>query len=146
MLGIWIRQRRVKGEDPERFAALPYLVRIPLVAESILMLALGVVLFVAPNSVASLWPWKLTALTSRAIGAWLLGTGVFALQAAAENDLLRIKAGLVSYSAFGLLQLIAVLRYPSNIDWTMPASWFYVVFLIIVLLTGLYSLSQRSRG
>jgi hypothetical protein len=110
------------------------------------MLALGVVLFVATNSVASLWPWKLTALTSRAIGAWLLGTGVFALQAAAENDLLRIKAGLVSYSAFGLLQLIAVLRYPSNIDWTMPASWFYVVFLIIVLLTGLYSLSQRSRG
>ncbi len=144
MLGIWIRQQRMPGEDPNR-TPLPSLIRIVLAAQSILMLALGIGLFLAPNPIASYWPWKLTALTSRAVGAWLLGIGVFAFHAVAENDRLRIKAGLASYFALGLLQLIALLRYPTNIDWARPAAWYYVTFVISVLFIGLYALPNLTR-
>ncbi len=145
MLGIWVRQYRVQGQDPRRTAALPSSIRIPLAAQSILMLAVGVGLFLAPTPVASIWPWKLTALTSQAIGAWLLGTGVFAVHAVAENDLRRVKAGLASYFALGLLQLIAVLRYPTNIDWASPVSWLYLLLLWSILLVGLYGLTNLFR-
>lgn len=145
MLGIWIRQHRAQGQDPRRTSALPSLIRILLGAQSIILLAVGVGLFFAPTSVASYWPWKLTALTSQAIGAWLLGTGIFALHAVAENDLRRVKAGLASYFALGLLQLIAVLRYPTNIDWASPAAWLYLLLLWSILLVGLYGLTNLFR-
>ena len=145
MLGIWIRQHRMQGQDPRRTATFPFLIRTVLGAQSILMLAFGVGLFLAPTPVASFWPWKLTALTGQAIGAWLLGTGVLALHAVAENDLHRVRAGFVSYLALGLLQLVAVLRYPTNIDWANPVSWLYVLFLLSVLLVGLYGLANLYR-
>jgi hypothetical protein len=108
------------------------------------MLGMGAALFLVPGSVSSLWPWKLTALTSRAIGAWLLGIGVYAIHSTVENDFDRIKPGMISYLALGLLQLIALARYPSDIDWTNAVTWIYVVFVVSIILVGCYG-TLRSR-
>lgn len=89
------------------------------------MLAVGVALFVAPNPIALFWPWKLTTLTSQATGAWLIGIGVFALQSSLENDFSRLKAGSAGYLGFGFLQLVALLRYPNNMEWAKASAWFY---------------------
>jgi hypothetical protein len=83
-------------------------------------------------------------LTSQATGAWLIGTGIFALHSVWENDFDRLKAGLISYVALGLLQLIAVARYPTSVDWAKLSVWVYLLFTVSVLLVGLYSLIKRS--
>ena len=45
------------------------------------MVGLGIALFIAPVATGELfWPWKVTALTGRAIGAWLVGIGTGAGQ------------------------------------------------------------------
>jgi hypothetical protein len=51
---------------------------------------------------------------------------------------------MLSYTAFGLLQLTTVLRYPADVDWSNPAAVVYVCFLATVLLLGGYG-SWRTQ-
>jgi hypothetical protein len=146
MLAIWIRQRLIQGEDSHRSLPLPAVMRIVLATQSIIMLAVGVGLFALPDPVAAFWPWKLTALTSRAIGAWLIGIGIVALHSVVENDFARVKAGLVSCLSLGLLQLIALVRYPANADWTKLSAWLYLLFIFSLLLVGLYGCLRWRRN
>jgi hypothetical protein len=146
MLGIWFKQQRVKGEDAVRSARLPVLMRILLATQSVIMLGIGLGLFIAPTSLALLWPWKLTLLTGQAIGAWFIGLGVFALNSVTENDLRRIRAGLVSYLGFGILELLAVLRYPANVDWMNTNAWLYLAFIVSILLVGCYGFLSEGIG
>lgn len=68
----------------------------------------------------------------------VIGLGVFAVQAIVENDYSRIKAGVVSFFAFGVLELIALVRYPFALSWEQPIGWLYVFFIVSILLVGLY--------
>ena len=86
-----------------------------------------------------LWPWTLTPLTARAVAFWLLGLGAAAALALRENDWARVRAPAVSYVTFALLELIAIARYPATIAWTDARGWLLVLFLLSVLLVGLYS-------
>ena len=69
---------------------LPGWLRVVLCLQALVMLALGAALFVAPVGAASLWPWDLTPLTGRAIGAFLVGFGAAAAFAVADNDFGRL--------------------------------------------------------
>ncbi len=51
------------------------------------MIGFGGALFLAPELAGPLWPWALTILTARMLGAWLIGLGLAAAQALWENDL-----------------------------------------------------------
>ena len=138
MLVVWVRQLRIKREDRPRSGVLRRPFQVVLVFQAAIMLLLGLGLFIAPSNFDSLWPWELTPLTSRAIGAWLIGLGVFAAQAVVENDYSRIRSGVVSYTVFSLLELVALVRYPASINWDQPASWLYTSFLASILLLGAF--------
>lgn len=143
MLVMWVRQYRSVGDNPPRLAPLPLVLRVVLFAQAIIMLSWGVGLFADPTLFAASWPWKLSLLTSRAVGAWLIGIGVFAAHAVVENDYNRIRVGLVSYLAFGILEIIALLRYPASLAWMSWSAWLYVALMISVLLAGLYSTKRN---
>ncbi len=144
MLVIWVRQRRIQGVDSKRTSPLKPMVRVTLEIQSIVLLITGIGLFAVANPVVAIWPWKLTPLTSQAIGSWLIGTSVLAFHSVWENDLSRVKAGLISYVALGLLQLIALARYPTNVDWAGLRFWVYLLFTVSVLFVGLYSLAKHT--
>ena len=138
-LVMCFRQYHVPGDDPKRSTPLPTLLRIMLSIQGVVMLAWGIALFVDPAFFSASWPWRLTTLTSQAVGAWLIGIGVFAVHACVENDYARIRVGLISYLAFGCLEIIALLRYPASFTWMSWSGLFYVVLVISILLAGLYS-------
>lgn len=139
MLVMWFKQSRVPGDNPPRKNRLPTTVRLLLIIQALVMLTWGIGLFADPAFLAFSWPWKLTPLTSQAIGAWLIGIGVFAGHSAVENEYARIKVGLISYLAFGILEIIALLRYPGSLTWTSWSTWVYVTLIVSIILTGLYS-------
>ena len=93
--------------------------------------------------VAPIWPWKLTPLTSRAIGAWLIGVGVFAAHIAWERENGRIKAGMTSYAVFAGLELLALGRYPNDLNWVSIGTRLYVLLILSLLLIGLYGLAKQ---
>ena len=79
MIIMWIRQLRVHGIDPPLQRPVSRVLRIILIIQATLMIVLGISLFIAPVQTGELlWPWKLSALTGRAIGAWLIGIGTAA--------------------------------------------------------------------
>ena len=102
------------------------------------MLAIGTSLFAASTITLALWPWALTPLTARAIGAWLLGIGVAALHGVRENDLSRIRPLGGGYTVFAILQFVALARYSGDVAWGAPAALVYVAFLASILPIGLY--------
>ena len=150
MLVLLYRQLSVPGEDQTRVRILPIWLRGMLGIHSIILLGVGVPLFLAPQIAGVVWPWKLTPLTARAVAAWLIGLGVGAGQAVYENDFARLRVAMISYTLFGLLEFLALLRYWINVDWTAVQSWLYVAFLASVVLVGASGwrapVGKRNKG
>jgi len=140
-----ILQLRAAGVDAPRRNPLPLWLRIILGLHAVVLLTLGFALFLTPAATLSLWPWMLTPLTARAIGAWLLGLGLAAAHANAENDWGSVTVATHTYVLLGILEFVALIRYPTSVDWARPAALMYVLFLASVLLVGIYGWVTTRR-
>ena len=141
-----LHQRRVGGADSPRLARLPAWYRLALGFEGAVMVAVGGALVIAPTWANALWPWHLTELTGRAVGAFVFATGVAAGLAVWEDDWIRIEAAAASYAVLGVLQGVALLRYPSEPDWSGPQTWIYVGFILTLPALGLYGWLEARRA
>jgi hypothetical protein len=145
LLIILILQTRLPGSDPRRQAPLPGWLRAILALQALVMLTIGVILFIAP--LAPIWPWKLTPLTGRAVGAWLVGIGIIVAHVNFENDWRRVHITMISYTLFAVLELLALVRYLMLVDWSALPAMVYLVFLLSVLVVGGYGwLVSRAYG
>jgi hypothetical protein len=133
---VAVQLRRLEESRPSR-TPLPALLRLVLLLQGIAMLAAGLYLFVAPESADALWPWDLTPLTARAIGAFVTGFGAAALYAVIANDLRSFEGAALAYATLGGFQLVALARYTEDLTGADTDTWIYVIFLVTVLLTGL---------
>jgi hypothetical protein len=129
-----VLQNRAPGTHPARARPLPRWLTWLLLAEGVAMFAVGAVLFAAPGQIS--WPWPLSALTSRAIGAWLVSFGLAAGLAVAERDLDRLRAPAIAYLVFGLAELAVLARFAGTLAWDDGAAWVYLGALILVVVTG----------
>jgi hypothetical protein len=148
MSWLLVAQLRHARPDPARVAPLAPWVRTALALQAAVMLLVGLPMLLAPQATLRDWPWALTPLTSRAIGAWAVGIGTIAAHAAWENDWCRLRPMMGSYALLGLLQIAGVLRYPSDLDRSHVAAVVYVLFLVTILLLGSYGWwkTQRALG
>jgi hypothetical protein len=142
---LWRQHRAPPAPEPPRVPLLPAL-RALLAGEGLVLMGVGISLFAAPDTADSLWPWKLTPLTARVTAAFLVGFGVAAFQAVWENDIDRLAGSAYAFATLGLLELIALLRYPHELDGSGARGVIYVVFAALVLLTGIAgsALSRRA--
>jgi hypothetical protein len=145
MLVLLLDQLRSPGADVPKRASLPAWLRALLGVQGAVMLVLGAALFVAPSSVSPIWPWTLTPLTAQAVAAWLIGLGFAAAHSFYENDLERTYITMAGNAAFGVLQLIALLRFTGAVNWTAPNGWIYAAFLIALVAMGLYGWYAARR-
>ena len=143
MLALLSNQLRIPGSDPPRNFPIPTWMRVILGVQAGVMLSAGGALFVAPQLVATVWPWRLTPLTGRAVGAWLIGVGVFGAHMVWENDITRIRAGVISYLVFAVLELLAIGRYPNDLNWVNLGAWLYILLIFSIMLVGLYGLTKQ---
>ena len=141
-----VRQLRVPGESPPRLAPLPSWMRLVLSLQATIMIALGAALFIDPRGTGSVWPWMLTPLTGRIVGAWLVGLGVGAAHVVWENDWERILAAAVSYTFFGAFLILALVGYSGAVDWGGARAWVYLLFLLSLLGVGLYAWRGARRA
>lgn len=144
MLVLLALQVRAPGVHPERSRPLPGWLSVALLAEGAVMFAVGAVLFVRPGLLTA-WPWPLSPLTSRAVGAWLVAFGLAAMLCVAEADLTRLRAPAVAYLVFGLAELAALLRFAGSVAWDTGAAWAYLAFLVLVVLTAAAGVRLTAR-
>ncbi len=129
MTFVLIHQCRGQTEDPPRLYPLPGWMRAAFTLLGVVMLFVGVAMFLLPQAMAPYWPWSLTPLTGRVIAAWLVAIGISAVHTAYENDYTRVRPALVFFALFGVLQAVALARYPLDFAWHEPRGWIYLVTL-----------------
>jgi hypothetical protein len=93
-----------------------------------------------------MWPWAVSKLTGRAFGAWLVGFGVAMAQIAWEADWKRVRPATAGAGVLGLLQLVALLRYPDVPAWGAPQTWMYVLILASFVALGVWGWRQARDG
>ena len=119
---------------------LPAPVRHLLEVLALVMLIVGAALLVAPLWAAAWWPWDLTALTGRAVGAWLVGLGSTAVYTRLRGRRHTVGAVGATAVSFVALQLIALIRHGDDLRWTsLPAAGFILV-LAVLGVTGIWLL------
>jgi hypothetical protein len=134
---LLVRQQfLVRQPDPPRGAPLARWLQISLGIQGGVMVALGIAMFIAPVETGKLWPWMLTALTGRAVAAWLIGWGVAILHGLWENSWSRVHNLMIAYTWLGILLLAALVRYPGTPDWGAVNSWLYLLFVVSILAVG----------
>jgi hypothetical protein len=139
MVAAWVAQGRRSLAVPAA-SGLPVAVRVALVALAAVLLGTGVALLVAPGWADGAWPWALTPLTGRAVGAWLVGLGT----AAAHGRLLDDRASLrplgITGVAFGVFQAVALARHGDDLDWSGLPAVAYVAVLVVLTVVSTWSL------
>lgn len=143
---VLLYQRRIGGGDPPRVAPLPAWLRLVTAVLAVAVTLMGAALVLIPSDAATWWPWALTVLTSRAVGAWLVIVGLTLGQAAWENDWSRLRPLSITYVVLGVLQLVAVARYPDEIDWSTPAGWLYLAALGALVVFGAAGWRASTRA
>jgi hypothetical protein len=136
MAVLWAGQRRAPGGDPPRTSPLPPWIAGVLWIHALIMVPVGLALFVAPERAARLWPWPLTPLTGRAVGAWVLSLGLAAAQSLWENDARRVRLAAIGYITLGILEVIACVRFLDDVDWSTPQALVFIAFLASMVVVG----------
>jgi hypothetical protein len=143
-LALW-RQLRVAGADESLRVPLSRTLRVLVALQALVMLGVGIALFIAPADAADLWPWDLTPLNARVIGAFLIGFGVSGAHAAWEHDLYRFEGTAQAYSVLGLLELAAMASHESDLSGGSLDTWLYVGFLVSIVIAGAVASLQARR-
>jgi hypothetical protein len=133
---VMLQLRRPADGGHRARVPLPAALRGLLVFQGAVMCAVGLYLFAAPASADVLWPWNLTPLTARAIGAFVTGFGASALHAVIVDDLPSFEGAAIAYAVLGALELVALARYTGDLTGADLDSLLYAGFVVGVLLAG----------
>jgi hypothetical protein len=107
------------------------------IAQGGLLILVAVVLFVAPGSADTLWPWPLTPLPARAIASFLLGLGVMLLGAGLDNVAERLEPPCAAAWWLAVLSGMAVTRFDRSFDIGSVRGLIFAVVGLSLLVGGL---------
>jgi hypothetical protein len=95
--------------------------------------------------VAKLWPWPLTALTGRAVGAWLVGLGIIAAQSWHADRREATAIVFAAVTVYAALQLGVLAGFAASVHWDQARPWCYLLFLASLLAVGVAGLTGVVR-
>ncbi|HTJ68341.1 MAG TPA: hypothetical protein VL551_12485 [Actinospica sp.] len=132
--GVLIAQAFTRGRTTPRAPGPPLLIGGPMLFAATWLSALGIAVTAAPSWAVRNWPWTVSELDVRALGAWCLTYGVSTFLAWRAGDLTRTLPGLIALMTTGLLGLVGVIRYNGSLHNDL-ATW--LILLVLVTLVGM---------
>jgi hypothetical protein len=145
-LGAWLHNR---AQDPARPAAgetrISVAWRFFFGLQAAATLPFGLLLFIAPGVVIPFWPWTLTALTARVLGAMFALPGVLSREITLDPRWTFARRLLEAQFISLVMFIIAIARDPSYIDTTNPVFTLFLA-LVLVIIFALIVLFVRMRS
>jgi hypothetical protein len=146
--GTWLHNRSTDSGTPDpNDAVLPQSVRIVMGTVGVITLLLSLLLFVQPSLMISVWPWTLTPLTARVVGA-MFGLGVVGLGIALERRWSSIQIILQAEAFMLFMILTATIRaWVTDFDPSKPASWLFLggLVIVIIIIVAFYVVMESLR-
>lgn len=142
---LWWRQTQAAPGTSCGNRRLPPVLRALLGLQGTVLLLLGGALITVPTRTAGLWPWPLTPLTGRAVGAWLIALGVIAVQSWHLDRRESLAIVFPATSLFAVLQLAVLAGFGNEMHWQHAQVWCYLLFLTTMLATGIGGMATTRR-
>ena len=111
----------------------------------VLFVALGGAMFVAPHWAARSFAWKVSPFLAMTIGAWYVGTGVFALECTRVGRLARTYAALVYVWLFAGLEALVVVVHANDLALGKALTWPYLVTLTVGVAAAVVGIVDVAR-
>jgi hypothetical protein len=148
LVAITVMQLARPGTDPRLGPRLPGGLRAALGIQAAVAIAAGVLLYTSsPALAADIWPWDLTDLTSKAIGTWLVGTGVTCGVVSLVDDLAALPGWAVAQVVFGgALLLFGLSRFGGDVAADEVSLWLILAFFASMIATGAAGSLLAWRG
>lgn len=149
--GVWMRNRHTDPRTPEADdVEIPAAVRLFVGTCGALVLGTGIFLVTAPTVLIRVWPWPLTELTARVIGACFALVGVFGVTIVRDTRWSAARIALQS-QAIGIgVILVGALRSRDEFDAGSASTFIFVTGMGAILgaIVGLYGVLEwrRARG
>jgi hypothetical protein len=148
VFGAWLRNRPSdRGVLDLGEVEIPPTIRWIMGGLGALVLIVGLLLFVLPNVLIAMWPWRLTPLTARVIGACFALTGVFGLVIAQDRRWTAARIALQSQAVGVLLILVGIVRAWSDFKSGNATTWLFAggMAVLLVAVASLYVILERKR-
>jgi hypothetical protein len=145
---LWLRNRATDpGPDTSNDRRVPHLVRLVIGIVGGLTLFTSIVLFLQPGFMVSTWPWQLTPLTARVMGALFALTGVgelgIALDARWSAIRIALQSQMIGITAIGL----AIVFSWNNFHQANPLTWIFIASILFLLIASpLLYMWMETRG
>src|SRR5947209_4556306 len=146
---LWLRNRSADpgATDTSADHAVPNLVRLLIGLVGGLTVLTSIVLFLQPRFMISTWPWQLTPLTARVMGALFALTGVGELAIALDVRWSAVRIALQSQMIGVALIAIAIVFSWSNFHQANPLTWIFIASILFLLIASpLLYIWMETRG
>jgi len=144
VLSVYLLNRRRDSHPAHGELMLSTVARSTIGVTGIAALTLGLVLFLSPHRAIDIWPWALTPLTSRVMGAVLM-LGVAGIGIAMDPRWSAARLMIEVESIMIALILIAAARAHRQFDTSRPLTWMLGIGLV-ALLSGSLALHHHMNG
>jgi hypothetical protein len=145
VLGVFARNQAVDQDPSTDELRLPPTARMLIALAGLAALVLGLYTFLFPSRAIDIWPWALTLLTARVIGAILM-LGVSGLMIATDPRWTTARIMLQVARIMIFLFLLAAVRAHEQFDTSRPLTWMLGIGLGAVLVAAtLLDLRMQRR-
>jgi CRP-like cAMP-binding protein/cytochrome P450 len=138
---VWLLNRQAdSGAFDARDAVLPRSARWILGTLGFVNIAAGIVFFVWPQAILPFWPWAVTPLAMRVLGAWFVLPGVFFVEIGREKRWSAVRYAVQSQALGLALIMLALLRAWQELNLANPLTWLLLLGIagLLAALTLLY--------
>ena len=102
-------------------------------ALGLVLAAASIVLVVAPDVLIPAWPWTLSPLTARVLGAMFALSGIVGVEIAIDRRPSAARA-IVQAQAIAIAGiLLGLLRAGDDVAWSSPTAWLFTGGMTVVL-------------
>jgi len=142
---LYLQMRQPDMANPPALA-LPSSLKILFGIVAVGAIIPSLIFVLIPSVLIPWWPWPITALVGRMLGAFLAAQGSSAVLALRANDSHKIRMMCTGYILFVVLQVIAIIRYSSVFTLFSVGGIGYALLLAVILLTGLLGIRQAQHA
>jgi hypothetical protein len=145
---LWWRNR---GEDPGTpdpdDVVVPKVIRMGMGLVGAAILLLAVVMFIAPDLLIPVWPWRLTPLTTRVLAGWIALAGALGVAVWTESRWSAVRLPIHTGAIAAGFAFVGFIRAWEDFSAANPATWLAVgyVGLTVVFLVGLSIVMDQQR-
>jgi hypothetical protein len=111
----------------------------------VLYFVLGAFLFFAPETLAPVFAWKVTAFMTMTLGGWCLGNAWLAWMTARRWQWSLVYSTLIYLWMFGIGELIVLFAFRDKLVLAHPIAWFYLITIIVNTVTAVVGVIDWLR-